>query len=344
MRFVDEVKIRVEAGDGGNGSASFRREKYIPFGGPDGGDGGDGGCVHLVATNNINTLADFRFQSVHRAQRGENGKSRNCTGKAGEDCYIRVPVGTLAYDFATGEIIGDLVKEHETLLVAKGGVHGLGNTRFKSSTNRAPRKITLGTSGEKRDLKLELKLIADVGLLGMPNAGKSSLIRRVSSSQPKVADYPFTTLHPNLGVVRVDNLRSFVMADIPGIIEGASQGTGLGLQFLKHLSRTALLLHMVDVAPLDDEPKPVDAAKKIIREVNEWSDELAAKPRWLVLNKIDLIHNDVLEQSCRAIIDELEWQGRWFKISSVDGTGIEPLIFSIMDYIETLYEPDEDTV
>jgi len=263
MRFVDEAEVRVEAGDGGNGTIAFRREKYIPFGGPDGGDGGDGGSVFLVAVENVNTLVDFRYQTVFRAQRGQNGMSRNCTGKKGDDCFVSVPLGTQVSDKETGEVIGDLTELGQTLLVASGGFHGLGNTRFKSSINRAPQKASKGSEGEHRILQLELTLIADVGLLGMPNAGKSSLIRSVSSATPKVADYPFTTLHPNLGVVSVDDLRSFVIADIPGVIEGAAEGAGLGLQFLKHLSRTGLLLHLVDVAPYESMDTAVEASTAV---------------------------------------------------------------------------------
>lgn len=334
MKFIDEVEITVEGGDGGNGCVGFRREKYIPLGGPDGGDGGDGGSVYLVAVDNMNTLVDFRFHVTHRAERGQNGMGRNCTGKSGEDLFIRVPGGTQITDLSTGEYIGDLLLEGERLLVAKGGFHGLGNTRFKSSTNRAPRKATKGTLGEKRCLHLELKLIADVGLLGLPNAGKSSLIRQVSSARPKVADYPFTTLYPNLGVVRVDELRSFVMADIPGVIEGASEGMGLGLQFLRHLSRTRLLLHIIDVLPMDESLKPVNAARKIVSELKNWNSELAEKPRWIVLNKTDLLSEDDLEGITRSLIDDLHWKGPVFKISALSGAGVRPLAFSIMEYLE----------
>lgn len=334
MRFVDEVNIRVEAGDGGSGCVGFRREKYIPLGGPDGGDGGDGGNVYLVATNQINTLADFRFHPVHRGQRGENGQGRNCTGKSGNDCNVRVPVGTTAKDLTTGEIIGDLVKEGDVLLVAKGGLHGLGNTRFKSSINRAPRKATDGTPGESRELKLELRLIADIGLLGMPNAGKSSLIRKVSSARPKVADYPFTTLQPNLGVVRVGEFRSFTMADIPGIVGGAAQGVGLGLQFLKHLTRTGLLLHLVDIYPTETEKKPADGANIIISELEKWSTNLAAKPRWLVLNKIDTSPADQVEMHCQKIAEDLKWTGPVFKISAIRGDGINELVYALMAFVE----------
>lgn len=334
MKFVDEAEIRVEAGDGGNGKVGFRREKYVPLGGPDGGDGGDGGSVYLVAAENVNTLVDFRYHSVHRAERGQNGMARNCTGKKGEDCYVQVPLGTRVTDAETGEKMGDLTKVGDTLLVAKGGFHGLGNTRFKSSINRAPQYASKGTEGEHRRLHLELTLIADVGLLGMPNAGKSSLIRAVSSAKPKVADYPFTTLHPNLGVVRIDDQRSFVIADIPGVIEGAAEGAGLGLQFLKHLSRTGLLLHLVDVEPYESADSPVEAARKIIREVEKWSDELAHKPRWLVLNKIDRLLDEEVGEHCRAIVDELGWSGPVFKISAINGDGARELMFAIMEFLE----------
>ena len=334
MRFVDEAEIRVEAGDGGNGKASFRREKYIPLGGPDGGDGGDGGSVYLVATENVNTLVDFRYHSVHRAQRGENGGSKDCTGKKGEDCFIPVPPGTIVYEANTGEKIGDMTKPGQQLLVAKGGFHGLGNTRFKSSINRAPQQTSKGSPGEHRILRLELMVIADVGLLGMPNAGKSSLIRTVSSARPKVADYPFTTLHPNLGVVRVDDLRSFVIADIPGVIEGAAEGAGLGLQFLKHLSRTGLLLHVVDIAPYESDETPVSAARKIIHEVEKWSDDLANKPRWLVLNKIDNVPDDEVEALTQNIVEELDWQGPVYTISALTNLGTQALMYDIMDFLE----------
>jgi len=334
MRFVDEAEVRVEAGDGGNGTIGFRREKYIPMGGPDGGDGGDGGSVYLIAAENVNTLVDFRYHAVHRAQRGQNGMSRNCTGRKGDDCYVPVPLGTLVSDAETGEVIGDLTEIGQTLLVAQGGFHGLGNTRFKSSVNRAPQKASKGSEGEHRRLNLELTLIADVGLLGMPNAGKSSLIRSVSAATPKVADYPFTTLHPNLGVVSVDDLRSFVIADIPGVIEGAAEGAGLGLQFLKHLLRTGLLLHVIDVEPYESAESPVQAARKIIHEVEKWSDELAAKPRWLVLNKIDRLLEEEVEAHCQAIVDELEWTGPVFKISAINGGGTRELMFAIMNFLE----------
>lgn len=344
MKFVDEVVVRVEAGDGGNGAVGFRREKYIPMGGPDGGDGGDGGSVFLVAVENLNTLADFRFHTVHRAERGQNGMARNCTGRKGEDCYVSVPVGTLVTDADTGELIGDLTKIGETFLVAKGGFHGLGNTRFKSSINRAPQKASKGTPGEQRMLNLELTLIADVGLLGMPNAGKSSLIRSVSSATPKVADYPFTTLYPNLGVVRVDEQRSFVIADIPGVIEGAAEGAGLGLQFLKHLSRTRLLLHVVDVKPYETMEAPVESVVKIISELERWSEELANKPRWLVLNKMDRVDEEEADALCDSIVNELGWGGPVFRISAINGKGTQELMFAIMDYLEAQNRKESEQI
>ncbi len=334
MKFVDEAQVRVEAGDGGNGAIGFRREKFIPMGGPDGGDGGNGGSVYLMAVENINTLVDFRYQAVYRAQRGQNGMARNCTGRQGDDCYVNVPLGTRVCDAETGEILGDLTKEGETLLVAQGGFHGLGNTRFKSSINRAPQKASKGTPGEHRLLNLELTLIADVGLLGMPNAGKSSLIRSVSSATPKVADYPFTTLYPNLGVVRIDELRSFVIADIPGVIEGASEGAGLGLQFLKHLDRTGLLLHIIDIEPYESSESPVSAARKIITEVEKWNDNLANKPRWLILNKVDRVLEEELDAHCQDIIDALNWTAPVFKIAAINGQGTRELMFAIMEFLE----------
>ncbi len=340
MRFVDEAEITVEAGDGGNGCVGFRREKFIPLGGPDGGDGGDGGSVYLIATSNMNTLADFRYHAVHRAERGQNGSGDNCRGKSGEDCNVRVPEGTLVFDSETGETIGDLVSEGESLLVARGGFHGIGNARFKSSTNRAPRKATSGTPGEKRRLRLELKLIADVGLLGMPNAGKSSLIRKVSSARPKVANYPFTTLHPNLGVVGVDSLRSFVMADIPGVIEGAADGVGLGLQFLRHLSRTRLLLHIVDIYPFDQQ-SPLDSASKVVAELESWNTDLAEKPRWLVLNKTDLLPEDAVDEVCQALIADLAWNEPVFKISALSGAGVSEMVNAVMDFLQILSDQDQ---
>ena len=333
MKFVDEALIKVEAGDGGNGCVSFRREKYIPKGGPDGGDGGDGGDVYLVASESINTLVDFRHQRCFRAGRGENGMGRQMSGKRGEDCRIPVPVGTLVYDADTGELIGDLTRAGQTVLVAKGGRRGLGNVHFKSSTNRTPRQSTPGTPGEQRRLKLELKLLADVGLLGLPNAGKSSLIRRISAARPKVADYPFTTLHPNLGVVKVDPLRHFVVADIPGVIEGAAEGAGLGIRFLKHLSRTRLLLHVVDIAPADGHD-PSEDVRQIETEIARWSENLAGKPRWLVLNKTDLLPREELESRRQALIDALRWRGPLFMVSSVSGAGTRDLVHAVMNFLE----------
>jgi GTP-binding protein len=333
MKFVDEVIIDVKAGDGGNGCVSFRREKYIPRGGPDGGDGGDGGSVYLVADAGLNTLADFRYDRRFRAGRGENGSGRNCTGKSSADLEVQVPAGTLVYEEETGELLGDLVETGQRLLVARGGFHGIGNARYKSSTNRAPRQSKPGTPGEQRMLRLELKLLADIGLLGKPNAGKSTLIRAISSAKPKVADYPFTTLYPNLGVVRVAAHRSFVVADIPGLIEGAAEGAGLGIQFLKHLSRTGLLLHLVDVAPLDDSD-PVADVQAIVRELEKFSPELGERERWLVLNKIDLLADDEREARCRAIVERLGWRGPVFSIAAVSQQGTRELVFAIMDHIE----------
>ena len=334
MHFVDEVVIRVKAGDGGNGCVSFRREKYIEFGGPNGGDGGDGGDVYLVAERNLNTLIDFRHHRYYEGQRGENGAGNNMTGRRGDDQEIRVPVGTVAYDEETGEMIGDLVEPEQRLLVAKGGWHGLGNLRYKSSVNRAPRQSKPGTVGELRVLRMELKLLADVGLLGLPNAGKSTLISAVSSARPKIADYPFTTLYPNLGVVSVGVTQSFVMADIPGLIEGAAEGAGLGIQFLRHLSRTSLLLHVVDVAPLAEENEPVRAVKTIEAELEKYSDELANYPRWLVLNKIDVLASEEREPRCQQVIDGLGWEGRVFRISAATGEGTQDLCFQIMQYLD----------
>ncbi len=333
MKFVDEAKIRVEAGDGGNGCLSFRREKYIPLGGPDGGDGGDGGSVFLQADPNINTLVDFRYARIHRAERGQDGMGSQCTGKKGEDLILRVPMGTMIYDEDTSEFIGDLTVPEEKICVAQGGHHGLGNIHFKSSINRAPRKTTPGTPGEHRNLRLELKLLADVGLLGLPNAGKSTFIRAVSHARPKVADYPFTTLHPNLGVVRVDVNRSFVIADIPGLIEGAAEGAGLGIQFLRHLMRTRVLLHLIDVAPLDG-ADPVIAAHTIMKELKKYSPELAAKERWLVLNKIDLLPPETLDEQCQDLIDRLDWKGPVFKISAIRKIGTQALCYRLMDYLQ----------
>lgn len=334
MKFVDEVTIQTKAGDGGSGCVSFRREKFAPMGGPDGGDGGDGGSIFLLGDVNINTLVDFRHARSFTAVRGENGSGANCTGRSGEDLLIRVPVGTIVTDEDTGECIGELLTPDQRLLVAKGGFHGLGNARFKSSTNRAPRKATAGTPGEIRRLRLELKVLADVGLLGLPNAGKSTFIRAVSSARPKVADYPFTTLYPHLGVVAVGLHRSFVVADIPGLIEGASSGAGLGMRFLKHLARTRLLLHVVDVAPLDPADEPVRAVRGIERELREFSADLQQRERWLVLNKVDLMPEDERESFCQDIVRQLDWQGPYFMISALSGVGVRFLCERIMTYLE----------
>ncbi|WP_405233670.1 Obg family GTPase CgtA [Lentisalinibacter salinarum] len=333
MKFVDEATIRVQAGNGGHGCLSFRREKYIPRGGPDGGDGGHGGSVWLQADQGINTLADFRVQRKFRAESGEGGAGRNKTGRSGDDLTVRVPVGTIVADVDTGEVLGDLADDGARLKVADGGRGGLGNTRFKSSTNRAPRRTTNGTPGEARHLKLELKLLADVGLLGLPNAGKSTLIRAMSAARPKVADYPFTTLHPNLGVVRVGPAQSFVMADIPGLIEGAAEGAGLGIRFLKHLERTRLLLHVVDVAPVDGHD--VAAAFAAIEgEVQEFGAGLAARPRWLVLNKIDLLEDTALEAVRANLLAEIGWTGPVYAVSAAAGAGTEALARDVMAHLE----------
>lgn len=333
MKFVDEASIKVFAGNGGNGCLSFRREKYIPRGGPDGGDGGDGGSVIMEADESINTMVDFRFVRVYRAPNGESGKSRNSTGKGGEDLVLRVPIGTTIIDEDSGEILGDLAVDGQRLVVAQGGWHGLGNTRFKSSTNRAPRQTSPGSEGEHRDLKLELKVLADVGLLGLPNAGKSTFIRSVSAARPKVADYPFTTLVPNLGVVAVDSHRSFVVADIPGLIEGASDGAGLGIRFLKHLTRNRILLHIVDMAPVDGS-EPADAALAIQNELAVFSPTLAQRPRWLVLNKTDLVLAEDLQARRQAVIDALAWQGPVYEIAAISATGTERLCQDLMVALE----------
>lgn len=333
MKFIDEALIRVEAGDGGNGCVSFRREKYIPKGGPDGGDGGDGGDVYLIADENLNTLVDYRFEKRFAAGRGENGRSSNCTGHRGNDITLRVPVGTRAVDNDTKEIIGDLTEHNMKLLVAKGGYHGLGNTRFKSSVNRAPRQKTNGTPGEKRDLQLELMLLADVGMLGLPNAGKSTFIRAVSAAKPKVADYPFTTLVPSLGVVKVDANRSFVIADIPGLIEGASEGAGLGTRFLKHLERCRVLIHLVDILPID-ESDPADNIAIIETELFQYSEKLADKPRWLVFNKIDTLSDEEAQQRAADIVERIGWDGDYYLISAATGRNVLDLVREVMDFIE----------
>lgn len=342
MKFVDEARVRVQAGHGGRGSTSFRREKFVPFGGPDGGDGGDGGSVYLRATAGLNTLADFRIERTHRAENGEPGSARDCTGRSGADLYIPVPVGTTVRDAETTEVLGDLTHEGETLLVARGGKGGWGNQRFKSSTNRAPRQYGSGLPGEHRSLELELKLIADVGLLGLPNAGKSTLIRAVSAARPKVADYPFTTLHPNLGVVAVGPHRSFVMADIPGLIEGAAEGAGLGIRFLKHLQRTRLLLHLVDIAPLDPAADPARDARAIITELKKFSPELALKPRWLVLNKCDLLPDEEAERRARAIVRNLRFRDRAFLLSGATGRGAGELMEAVMAFLDAQARAERD--
>ncbi|MBL4637765.1 MAG: Obg family GTPase CgtA [Proteobacteria bacterium] len=341
MKFVDEAKIKIRAGDGGNGCLSFRREKYIPFGGPDGGDGGDGGDIYLLAEEQVNTLIEFRYKRNYRAARGENGRSKLCSGARGDDLVIEVPVGTEAWDNETDELMGDLAKSGDKIMVAKGGWHGLGNARYKSSINRAPRKTTDGTSGENRTLRLEMKLLADIGLLGLPNAGKSTFIRQVSAAQPKVADYPFTTLYPNLGVVTLRDVRSFVIADVPGLVEGAADGAGLGIQFLRHLKRTRLLLHMVDMAPVDVKQDPVESVETINRELEKYSDALGRQDQWLVLNKMDLVPEDIREELCQDVLDRLNWQGKVFRVSGQSGEGCDDLCAQIMDYLDDLKEAEK---
>ncbi len=342
MKFVDEALIRVEAGAGGHGCVSFRREKYLPFGGPDGGDGGDGGSVYLQAETGLNTLADFRYTRVFRAQRGRDGMGSDRTGKSGADLFIKTPVGTVAYDSDTGELLGDLIRPGQTLLVARGGRHGLGNARYKSSTNRAPRQSKPGAPGEVRQLRLELQVLADVGLLGLPNAGKSTLLRAVSAARPKVADYPFTTLHPHLGVVRVGPFRSFVMADIPGLIAGAAEGAGLGIRFLKHLSRTRLLLHLVDISPASDSGDPVQDVQVIMAELHKFSPELARRERWLVLNKLDLVPPEQRAQRVRDVLAGLAWSGPAVSVSAIRGESVQELIHHIMDYLESRQHVEQD--
>jgi GTP-binding protein len=335
MKFIDEAKILVKAGNGGNGIVSFRREKYIPMGGPDGGDGGDGGSVYVIGTTDLNTLSDFRHTRRFVAQRGANGQSKGCTGAKGEDIVIEVPLGTIIISADQGEVMADVADTEEPILIARGGFHGLGNTRYKSSTNRAPRQCSKGSEGEQFDLKMELKLIADIGLLGMPNAGKSTFIRSVSAARPKVADYPFTTLHPNLGVVSVGTHRSFVVADIPGLIEGAADGVGLGIQFLKHLQRTRLLLHIIDVLPEEGADSPVESAQKILLELQRYDESLYDKPRWLVLNKTDLLAEDQTEAICDEIVRGLDWSGPVHRISAINGEGTGKLCQEIMTLLET---------
>ncbi|WP_201596520.1 Obg family GTPase CgtA [Psychrobacter fulvigenes] len=341
MRFIDEAVVTVKAGDGGNGIASFRREKYVPRGGPDGGDGGSGGDVYVIADDNTNTLVDYRYTRRYDARRGENGQSRNCSGKGSEDIFLPVPIGTTIIDTETDEVIGDLTEIGQTFLVAKGGDGGLGNTHFKSSTNQAPRKATSGFEGELKVLKFELKVVADVGLIGLPNAGKSTFIRQVSAARPKVADYPFTTLVPNLGVVDVGVHRSFVMADIPGLIEGASEGAGLGIRFLKHVARTRRLLHIVDIKPIDGSD-PVENARVILNELERFSPELASLPQILVLNKIDQIVDEDLNAICTHIVAELGWTGMVFRTSTLTGEGVDAVKYHLMNEIEREREREEE--
>jgi GTP-binding protein len=333
MKFVDEATIDVSAGDGGNGAVSFRREKYVPRGGPDGGDGGRGGSVWAVADRNINTLIDYRYARTFRAKRGENGRGADQYGRGADDIVLRVPVGTVVTDADTGQLVADLASDGARALVAKGGAGGLGNIHFKSSTNRAPRQSTPGEKGEQRRLRLELKVLADVGLLGMPNAGKSTLIRAVSAARPKVADYPFTTLAPHLGVVRVDVNASFVIADIPGLIEGAADGAGLGHRFLRHLARTRLLLHVVDIAPIDPDADPVRDAKAIVEELARYDPDLAAKPRWLVLNKLDLVPPDERDARVAAFVKAYRWKGPVHAVSAATGAGCRELVFDIQRWL-----------
>lgn len=343
MKFIDEATIEIFAGKGGNGSASFRREKYIPKGGPDGGDGGKGGSIFAVADNNINTLVDYRFARMHRARDGESGRGSDCYGKSAEDIILRMPVGTVVTDFETGEVVADLSRDGQVVMLAKGGDGGLGNLHFKSSTNRAPRQCTPGHPGQEFKLKLELKVMADVGLLGMPNAGKSTFIRSVSAARPKVADYPFTTLAPNLGVVRVDTDRSFVIADIPGLIEGAAEGAGLGHRFLRHLARNRILLHLVDIAPFDEDTDPVRDARAIVEELRKYDEALFEKPRWLVINKVDRLEAEDREQVVQKFIGDFEWQGPVFVISALTGEGCKALTYAIMDYLEGLKKSEGES-
>jgi len=334
MKFFDEAKIEVIAGSGGDGSASFRREKFVPRGGPDGGDGGRGGSIIAVADSNLNTLIDYRYTRIFRARDGENGRGRDQYGKGADDIVLRVPVGTVIRDAASGEVIADLAKNGDQVTLAQGGKGGIGNLHFKSSTNRAPRQFTRGLPGEQKKLDMELRVLADVGLLGMPNAGKSTFIRAVSSARPKVADYPFTTLHPNLGVVRVDTSRSFVVADIPGLIEGAAEGAGLGHQFLRHLQRTHLLLHLVDMAPFDASTDPVTEIRALANELKKYDAALAKKPRWLVMNKADLLDPAEAKKRAAAMVRKLRWTKPWFVIAAIDGAGCRELTFKVMEFLE----------
>lgn len=360
MKFIDEAKIEVIAGKGGNGATSFRREKFVPRGGPDGGDGGRGGSVFAMADENINTLVEYRFVKRYQAKNGEKGHGSDRYGAGAEDITLRMPVGTLIRDLDTDEVIADLTKHGQTVCLAKGGKGGLGNIHFKSSVNRAPKQSTPGEEGEARSLQLELQVLADVGLLGMPNAGKSTLIRSVSAARPKVADYPFTTLHPNLGVVRLDENNSFVMADIPGLIEGAAEGAGLGHRFLKHLSRTGLLLHVIDLAPFDEETNPAAEALAIVEELKKYDDTLYNKPRWLVLNKLDMLDTEEAEQRIAAFLEAIDWHyptpddrfefdletPRLFKISALTHQGTQELVQQINQYLtekKRLQEQENET-
>jgi len=340
MKFLDQAKIYIKAGNGGSGSAHFRREKFVEYGGPDGGDGGDGGDIYIEADENLNTLIDYRFQRFYAAERGDNGRGGNCTGKRGKDKVLRVPVGTRAVDIHTNEVVGEVTTHGKKLMVAKGGWHGLGNTRFKSSVNRAPRQKTMGTKGEVRELRLELLLLADVGMLGLPNAGKSTFIRSVSAAKPKVADYPFTTLIPSLGVVSVVPEKSFVVADIPGLIEGAADGAGLGIRFLKHLERCRVLLHMIDLLPID-QSDPVQNALTIIDELEQYSEKLAGKPRWLVFNKIDLLPEEEAQEKIEQILDALGWEDQYFTISAINKQGTKELCYKLADFMENLPREEE---
>jgi len=342
VKFIDEAIIEVHAGDGGNGVVSFRREKYVPRGGPDGGDGGRGGSILAVADRNINTLIDYRYARIHRAKRGENGHGADKYGRGSDDITLRVPVGTVVADAETGEVLADLAHDGAETMLAKGGKGGLGNIHFKSSTNRAPRQSTPGEEGESRKLRLELRVLADVGLFGLPNAGKSTLIRAVSAARPKVADYPFTTLAPSLGVVRTDERRSFVIADIPGLIEGAADGAGLGHQFLRHLQRTRVLLHLVDIAPLDPDADPVKGARAIIAELKKFSADLIEKPRWLLLNKSDLLPPEEAQARAKDIVRRLRFRGPHFLISGATGAGTPELVQAVMTFLEQSQRPPED--
>lgn len=352
MKFIDEAKIYVKAGDGGNGVASFRREKYIPMGGPDGGDGGRGGHIYAVADRNINTLVDYRYSRKFLARRGENGRGSDCYGATGDDIILRVPVGTVIADLNTGEVMADLSQDGMRVMIARGGKGGLGNIHFKSSINRAPRKCTQGEPGEEFELKMELRVLADVGLLGLPNAGKSTFIRAVSAARPKVADYPFTTMHPNLGVVRVDDNRSFVIADVPGLIEGAADGAGLGIRFLKHLQRTRVLLHLVDLAPFDPDADPVHDAVAIVKELEKHDPTLVAKPRWLILNKLDLIPEEERQERVDAFLSAYReisgFDGPHFAIAAISGEGCKEITYAIQDALEQMAPPlpmeEEDSV